>query len=60
MAPGIGGSTIEKELSKLTSTRNNAIAINTEEYASRLQQVRGLMKAADIDALYLDASVLRK
>ena len=56
MTPGIGGSTIEKELSKLTSTRHEAVAINVEEHAMRLQQLRALMKDAGIDVLYLDAS----
>ena len=56
MAPGIGGSTTEKELSKMSSSRENAIAISVKEYAMRLQRVRELMAISDIDALYLDAS----
>ena len=56
MTVGIGGSTTEKQLSRLTSTRDNAAEISIEEYATRLRQVRALMKSAGIDALYLDAS----
>ena len=56
MTLGIGGSTAEIELSKLTSSRDSSVAIGLTEYASRLQQVRALMKDVNIDALYLDAS----
>ena len=56
MTTGIGGSTAEKELSLLNSTREQANPIGLEEYQQRLQKARKLMKAADIDALYLDAT----
>ncbi len=56
MTLGIGGSTTQKELSKLTSTRDNAVAIGLEEYTTRLRHLRVLMKNSNVDALYLDAS----
>ena len=56
MTPGIGGSTIEEELSKLASNRDRAVAISVEEHTTRLQQLRVLMKDAGTDVLYLDAS----
>ena len=56
MTTGIGGSTAEKELSLLGSTRDKVVPVSLDEYQQRLQKARGLMKAADIDALYLDAT----
>ena len=56
MTLGISGSTTEKELSKLKSSRADALAISSEEYAGRLRQVRATMKSAHIDALCLDAA----
>jgi Xaa-Pro dipeptidase len=56
MTIGIGNSTAEKELSKLNSTRDGAVAISSDEYATRLHRLRVLMKGASVDALYLDAS----
>ena len=56
MTTGIGGSTAEKELAKLSSLRDEATPITLEEYASRLEKVRDMMRAQNIDALYLDAT----
>lgn len=56
MTLGIGGSTTETELSRLTSSRDSAIAVGFGEYESRLQQIRELMQVSGVDALYLDAS----
>jgi len=56
MTLGIGGSTTQKELSKLTSSRDKAVAISSEEYATRLRHLRVLMKNSNVDVLYLDAS----
>jgi Xaa-Pro dipeptidase len=56
MTNGVGGSTAEKELSLLSSTRDSAIPISADEYHQRLHQARESMKLAGIDALYLDAT----
>jgi hypothetical protein len=48
MTLGISGSTTEKELSKLKSSRADALAISSEEYAGRLRQVRATLKSAHI------------
>ncbi len=56
MTLGVGGSTAEKELALLTSSRDLAEAIGVEEYHERLKRARALMLEHDIDALYLDAT----
>jgi len=53
---GVGGSTAEHELSLLRSSRDQANPIALEEYQQRMSKARSLMKAAGIDALYLDAT----
>ena len=56
MTNGIGGSSTQQELALLTSRRSQATPITLDEYLARLDHVRRLMRAADIDALYLDAT----
>jgi Xaa-Pro dipeptidase len=56
MTIGIGGSSAEIELAKLTSMRDTAVPIQMDEYQARLKKVRLLMVEAGIDALYLDAT----
>jgi Xaa-Pro dipeptidase len=60
MMIGIGGSSAEIELAKLTSARalvkDRAETIQMDEYQARLQKVCSLMVEANIDALYLDAT----
>jgi Xaa-Pro dipeptidase len=56
MTHGVGGSSIESELSKISSSRENAVAITQSEYHSRLAKVRSLMNQQSIHALYLDAT----
>jgi Xaa-Pro dipeptidase len=56
MTIGIGGSTASKELSLLSSSREQAKPIFLAEYHQRLQKLRTLMQDAKIDALYLDAT----
>jgi len=56
MTLGVGGSTADKELALLTSSRESAKAIEVEEYQARLQRMRALMIEHRIDALYLDAT----
>ncbi len=56
MTIGVGGSTAEKELSMLTSWRDQARPIDLDEYRQRLQKARELMQQSGIDVLYLDAT----
>jgi Xaa-Pro dipeptidase len=60
MTIGIGGSSAEIELARITSVRaslkDSAVPIQMNEYLARLQKVRSLMLEASIDALYLDAT----
>jgi Xaa-Pro dipeptidase len=56
MTNGVGGSTAATELSKLKSGRDGAVAIGLDEYLQRLQKLRAMMRAASIEALYLDAT----
>ena len=56
MTQGIGGSTASEQLALLSSTREQATAIGLDEYRQRLGKARELMRAAAIDALYLDAT----
>ncbi|MCP4433197.1 MAG: aminopeptidase P family protein, partial [Gammaproteobacteria bacterium] len=56
MACGIGGSTAEKELTKLYSVRDQAVPISVDEHLSRIDRLRNRMKETGVDALYLDAT----
>ncbi len=56
MTAGVGGSDPTTELAKLTSSRDQATPIQPQEYHIRLQKVRELLRAQNIDALYLDAT----
>jgi Xaa-Pro dipeptidase len=60
MTIGIGGSSAEIELARLTSVRasmkDRAVPIQMDEYLARIQKVRSLMLEAGTDALYLDAT----
>ncbi len=56
MTQGVGGSTATEELALLSSTRDQAVAIALDEYRQRIDKLRGLMREAGIDALYLDAT----
>ncbi|MCP4186118.1 MAG: aminopeptidase P family protein [Gammaproteobacteria bacterium] len=56
MTIGVGGSSAETTLSKITSQRDQTAPIAVEEYYSRLGKLRELMAEANIDAFYLDAS----
>ena len=56
MTASVGGSNAATELANLTSSRNQAKAIELEEYRARLEKVRRLMQEQNIDALYLDAT----
>ncbi|HUV20193.1 MAG TPA: Xaa-Pro peptidase family protein [Gammaproteobacteria bacterium] len=56
MTTGVGGSTASIELQGLTSERDEAIAIGLDEYHQRLAKLREIMRAASVDAVYLDAT----
>jgi len=56
MTNGVGGSTASAELQELTSERDEAIAIGLDEYHQRLAKLREMMRAASVDAVYLDAT----
>ncbi len=56
MACGIGGSTAEKELTKLYSVRDQAVPISVDEHLSRIDRLRNRMKETGVNALYLDAT----
>jgi Xaa-Pro dipeptidase len=56
MTKGVGGSTAVIELAKLTSQRDQAVAIGLDEYQQRIDKVCAVMLATGIDALYLDAT----
>lgn len=56
IAHGIGGSSAEQELARLTSMRGAAQPIGIDEYRLRLAKASGLMAEQNITALYLDAT----
>ena len=56
MTNGVGGSNAATELAKLTSQRDQAVAIGLDEYHQRIDKLRALMLTTGIDALYLDAT----
>jgi len=51
----IGGSTAQQELSKLTDMSGGAVPIGAAEHESRLDRLRGLMRAKGQDAAFLYA-----
>ena len=56
MTKSVGGSTAAIELAKLTSQRDQAVAIGLDEYQHRTDKLRAVMQATGIDALHLDAT----
>lgn len=56
MTMGVGGSTVEVELAKMTAMRNDINPIATEEYEGRQKKAQALMRSQGMSALYLDAS----
>ncbi len=56
MTVGVGGSTMEAELECMSSMRDGAQPISTEERLRRIEKAQRLMRAEGIQALYLDAS----
>ena len=55
MTIGVGGSTIEIELNKLSNMTTDVIAINQAEYQARINKAQLLMREQKVSALYLDA-----
>ncbi len=55
MTIGVGGSTIEIELDKLSDMTLDITAISKAEFQARLAKAQQLMKEQDVCALYLDA-----
>jgi len=55
MTIGVGGSTIEKELEKLSNMTANVTPISEAELRSRIKNAQQLMKEQGVDALYLNA-----
>ena len=55
MTIGVGGSTIEIELNKLSNMTLDITAIGKNEFQARIMQAQQLMKIQGISALYLDA-----
>ena len=49
MTRGVGGSSVEHELSMLGSARDSATPIGIDEYTARLQKVRERMKSTGVD-----------
>jgi Xaa-Pro dipeptidase len=56
MTIGIGGATIESELSRMKTMRDGIEPISTDEYRMRLEKAQRIMAERGISALYLDAS----
>ncbi len=55
MSIGIGGSTAELELNKLTDMTTDIAAISLDEYQQRMTKAQQLMRAQKISALYINA-----
>ena len=56
MTAGVGGSTMEAELERMSSMRDGVQPISTEERRRRIENAQRLMRVEGIQALYLDAS----
>ena len=55
MTIGVGGSTIEIELNKLSDMTTDVIAISKAEFQTRISKAQQLMREQGVCALYLDA-----
>src|SRR5215204_18518 len=56
MTLGVGGSTIEEELSRMTSMRERTLPIDDDELRARVAKAQALMRTEGIEALHLDSS----
>lgn len=55
MTIGVGGSTAEIELGKLSDMTGGTTPIGLDEYRARIQRAQALMTAQGLSAIYLDA-----
>ncbi|MBB6542149.1 Xaa-Pro dipeptidase [Thalassotalea piscium] len=55
MTIGVGGSTAQIELSKLSNMTSGVAAVSEQEYQQRIEKAQRLMKAQGIAATYLNA-----
>jgi len=55
MTKGVGGSTAEQELARLSDRTCDVAPIAPAEYEQRMERARALMREADLAALYLHA-----
>jgi len=56
MTVGVGGSTMEFELERMSSMREGVSPISIDERQRRIEKAQDIMRAEGIQALYLDAS----
>ena len=56
MSRGVGGSTAEAELARLTSRRDEVAPIGTEERERRIERAQARMREVGVEAMWLDAS----
>src|SRR6185437_12065168 len=56
MVIGVGGSTFESELARLTPMTDAAVPITTAELQQRVARAQHLMREQGVEALYLDTS----
>jgi Xaa-Pro dipeptidase len=56
MVQGVGGSSFEAELARMTSMTRDIKPITTEELQGRVARAQALMREQGVDALYLDTS----
>ena len=56
MVKGVGGSSFEAELARMTPMAAGAVPIAVPEYQARIARAQALMREQGIDALYLDTS----
>lgn len=56
MTIGIGGSTVEEELAKMTPLYTDVPRIGVDDYRARVARAQQMMREKGIDALYLDSS----
>ena len=56
MTIGVGGSTAEAELAAMKSLRGDVPPIGVAERTRRIERAQELMRAAGVDALWLDVS----
>jgi Xaa-Pro dipeptidase len=56
MTIGVGGSSAEEELARMTSMRGDAVPIGDDELRARVAKAQAIMREEGIDALHLDSS----